>query len=110
MHPIALAAGAPAFRNKRTVAFLSTERFGEIALVEIGALLVGTIVQTYRPGPVARGAEKGYFRFGGSTVVVLVEPGHLVPDPDLVEWSARGIKTLVKMGAGIGRAAACSAS
>jgi phosphatidylserine decarboxylase len=107
VHPIALAAGAPSFRNRRMVTLLRTRGFGAVAMVEVGALLVGTIVQTYRPGQVARGVEKGMFRFGGSTVVLLCEPGRVEVDPDLVEWSTldrpSSIETLVRMGTAIGR-------
>ncbi len=103
VHPIALTAGAPSFANKRVVTALVTPLFGTLQLVEVGALLVGTIVQTFRPGEVERGAEKGYFRFGGSTVVVLTPPGVLRFDDDLVERSRLGIETFVKVGTRIGR-------
>lgn len=108
VHPIALAAGAPSFRNQRHLTLLETERFGRVLMVEVGALLVGTIVQTSQPGPVARGQEKGLFRFGGSTVVLLLEPGRVRIDDDLVESSAEGLETLVHMGTKIGRALAAS--
>ena len=96
VHPVALEAGAPSFRNKRMITELDTEVFGKLLLVEVGALIVGTIVQTYRPGPVKRGQEKGLFRFGGSTVVLLAEPGRLKLDKDLVE--AGDLETMVKVG------------
>jgi phosphatidylserine decarboxylase len=102
VHPIALESGAPAFRNQRDLTALDTDAFGRVTLVEVGAFAVGTIVQTYRPGPVIRGQEKGYFRFGGSTVVALVPPDRLVLDDDLVRASAEGLETFVKMGVGIG--------
>jgi phosphatidylserine decarboxylase len=102
VHPIALAAGAPSFRNKRAVSTLTSDRFGQLCIVEVGAMVVGTIVQTYAPGPVARGQEKGTFRFGGSTVVVLAEPGRLRFDPDLVDASADGLETFVKCGTRLG--------
>lgn len=102
VHPIALSAGAPSLRNKRALTLLETEAFGQLALIEVGALVVGTILQTYSPGWVVRGAEKGTFRFGGSTVVVLSEPGRIKWDRDLVETSAGGDETLVRMGARLG--------
>jgi phosphatidylserine decarboxylase len=103
VHPIALASGAPSFANKRSVTRLETAAFGELALVEVGALCVGTIIQTYHPGHVARGQEKGFFRFGGSTVVLLAQAGRLELDRDLVEASAEGVETFVRMGTRIGR-------
>jgi phosphatidylserine decarboxylase len=88
------------------VTLLQSRSFGTLAMVEVGALTVGTIVQTYRPGPVLRGAEKGLFRYGGSTVVLLVEAGRVEIDPDLLAWSAvdrpAPIETLVRMGTSIG--------
>jgi phosphatidylserine decarboxylase len=105
VHPFALESNAPSFRNKRTIAHLESENFGRIALVEVGAFAVGTIVQTYAPGKVERGQEKGYFRFGGSTVVMLLENNRVVFDDDLVSASQRGLETFIKMGTSIGTAA-----
>ena len=48
---------------------------------------------------VRRGEEKGRFEFGGSTVVVLVEPDKVVPDPDLLKNSQEGWETAVRYGA-----------
>ena len=48
------------------------------------------------------GEEKGMFEFGGSTVVLLTEPGKVQTDKDLVRNSATGAETLVKMGEKIG--------
>lgn len=52
-----------------------------------------------------RGQEKGRFAFGGSTVVLLVEPGKVMMDRDILENSRDGFETLVKMGQRIGKAA-----
>ncbi len=102
VHPIALAQGAPSLANAREVTRLDTPDLGALLVLEVGALLVGTIVQTFAPGPVRRGQEKALFRFGGSTVVVLAEPGRLVLDDDLVAASAEGLETLVRMGTRLG--------
>lgn len=102
VHPIALAGAAPSLRNKRTLTALDAPGWGRVLLIEVGAMLVGTIVQTYRPGAVARGQEKGYFRFGGSTTILVLEPGRARWDEDLVASSREGVETLVTMGSGIG--------
>jgi phosphatidylserine decarboxylase len=86
------------------VTWLESDAFGHLALIEIGALGVGSIVQTYRPGRVERGAEKGFFHFGGSTVVALVAAGRLTLDDDLVRASAHDIETFVTMGVSVGTA------
>lgn len=102
VHPLALGAGAPSLLNKRALTLLESEALGALALIEVGALVVGTIVQTYAPGWVERGQEKGTFRFGGSTVVVLTQPGRVTWDSDLVEASAAGHETLVRVRTRVG--------
>jgi len=105
VHPIALNAGAPSFRNKRMVSTLSDTVCGRMLQIEVGALTVGSIVQTAKHGPSKKGQEKGYFRFGGSTVILLTEHGRVVPDEDLVNATANGHETLVKVGTRIARTA-----
>ncbi len=104
VHPIALEAGAPSFANHRVVTPLASDGFGPLVMVDVGALLVGTIVETYGPGRVSRGEEKGYFRFGGSTVVVIGRSDHVVFDDDLLAATAEGIESRVTMGSRVGRA------
>ncbi|MFH1999030.1 MAG: phosphatidylserine decarboxylase [Planctomycetota bacterium] len=105
VNPIALASGFPILdHNLRHLTLLNTESAkGEIAMIEIGALCVGSIVQTYVPNvPILRGDEKGMFLFGGSSLIVIYEPEKVKIDEDLVEHSAAGIETLVKLGMPIG--------
>jgi phosphatidylserine decarboxylase len=104
VNPIALN-GMPDIylRNHRMVSYQDTETFGRIAYVEVGAFEVGRIQQTFIPGPVARGEEKGLFRLGGSTVVLLFEPGRLAFDADLIASTASDMETQVTLGSGIGR-------
>lgn len=105
VHPIALTAGAPSFRNKRMVSLLTGTNCGRMLQIEVGALTIGSIVQTCERGPVRKGQEKGYFHFGGSTVILLTEPGRVVPDQDLLDATAQGLETLVKVGTRIGQVA-----
>lgn len=92
-------------RNHRVVSYLESERFGCLALIEIGALCVGAIVETYTPGTVKKGEEKGYFKFGGSSLVLLLEANQLDLDEDLINNTAQGFETLVQFGEQLGRAA-----
>ena len=90
--------------NERRVSILETKHFGRLAYIEVGALCVGKIVQTHDPRlPFSRGEEKGYFQFGGSTVIVLGQPGTWVPDPDLLSQTDIGRETLVRLGSQVGR-------
>ena len=88
--------------NTREYVQLETERLGTLLIMEVGALLVGRIVNHSVSGPVRRGTEKGYFRFGGSSVLVLVPPGRVRLDADIVRNSEAGEETIVKMGEKIG--------
>lgn len=103
--PVALSRMARIYcRNKRTVTELESERFGKVIFLDVGATFVGGTHQTYTPGvPVEKGAEKGYFSFGGSTVALLFEKGRIRLDDDLVKSSAEGVETKVRMGESLGR-------
>lgn len=91
--------------NKREYSILSTEKFGDILLSEIGATMVGTILQTYTPNTfVKKGEEKGYFLFGGSSCILLFEKNKIKIDSDILENSKNGIETKIFMGEKIGEA------
>ena len=86
-------------QNKRMLTLLDTERFGTVATIEVGATMVGSIRQTYLAGTkVAKGDEKGMFKFGGSCVITLFQRDRIVFDSDLREQSANHIETYAKMG------------
>lgn len=90
--------------NAREYSVLHSRHFGKVLMMEVGALLVGKIVNHHGAARVCRGQEKGYFEFGGSTVVLLLEKDKAVIDGDLLENSRRNIETVVRMGEKIGRA------
>lgn len=91
------------WENKRTVTRLETDALGTVLLMEIGATCVGSIVQTFAAGkPVAKGEEKGYFAFGGSSTITLFEPGAVTLADDLSEWSAKQVELYAKVGTAMG--------
>ena len=90
--------------NAREYTILSNDVFGDMLMMEVGALLVGKIVNHHGACRVQRGQEKGYFQFGGSTVVMLLEKDATVIDQDILENSAQHIETIVRMGETIGKA------
>ncbi|MFW8592983.1 archaetidylserine decarboxylase [Cribrihabitans neustonicus] len=105
VNPIALGAGPDVFgENKRSWTLVETGTCGTYAFVEVGAFGVGSIVNTRTEGAVAKMEEKGFFKFGGSTVVVVFEPGRIRFADDLVANSAKGRETLVKLGQPLARA------
>lgn len=86
-------------KNERHVSILETENFGKLAYIEVGAICVGKIVQSHRWNkPFMRGEEKGYFLFGGSTVVLLGEKGKWKPSQDISSNTAKGIETYLHIG------------
>lgn len=85
--------------NERVVSILDTEQFGKLAYVEVGATCVGKIVQSHKGDKFNRGDEKGYFLFGGSTVIVFGEKGMWKPIPEILENTKEGIEVYSHIGA-----------
>ena len=105
VNPVALGAKPDVFLiNERQVAILESETFGKVAMIEVGALGVGKIIQSaYSPNgryPVKfdKGQEKGYFLFGGSTVIWVLQKGQLTLSEDLATNSRNGIETWIPLG------------
>ncbi|HEY9124021.1 MAG TPA: phosphatidylserine decarboxylase [Bacteroidales bacterium] len=100
VNPIALSATKNLLsKNYRELTVLETENFEKVVQLEVGALLVGKIVQRKRHAHTfRRGEEKGWFEYGGSTIIQLFKKQYITPDPDILEHSVKGIETLVKMG------------
>ncbi|MCA9112077.1 MAG: phosphatidylserine decarboxylase, partial [Planctomycetaceae bacterium] len=89
--------------NKRVLTKLTTELCGTVLVMEIGATCVGGICQTYQPGAaVSKGDEKGYFRFGGSSTIMIFEPGRIAFDADLIEQSRQHRELYAHMGDAMG--------
>jgi phosphatidylserine decarboxylase len=87
------------FGNERHVQILKTRNFGRLAFAEIGAMTVGRVVQTHPlDQPFERGAEKGYFAFGGSAIVLFGEPGAWRPCDDILRQTPQGVETMLRLG------------
>jgi phosphatidylserine decarboxylase len=102
--PIALRQNlAYLWENKRMVTLVESPVFGKVAVCEIGATMVGSILQTHVPGrAVPKGEEKGLFKFGGSCVVTIFQHGRIKLDADLVQHSAAGLEVYARMGESLG--------
>ncbi len=105
VRPVALEARPVFIENCREYTCIKTKRFGVLTQMEIGAMLVGKIAN-HETGcaEVERGAEKGTFLYGGSTIVVLVEPGKVLVDPEILMASEHGEETPVRYGQRVGKA------
>lgn len=89
--------------NTRECTLLKTKNFGDIVEVEVGALLVGKIKNLKVNGNFTKGEEKGYFMFGGSTVVLIVKKDSVIIDKEIIKNSLSGFETYVKYGEKIGQ-------
>lgn len=89
--------------NSRECSLLHTENFGKVMQIEVGALMVGKIVNYDQVACIHRGDEKGKFEFGGSTIVLLFKKDTVEIDDDLIENTKYGYETAVKMGERIGK-------
>ena len=89
--------------NKREYCILKTLDKGKILLAPVGATMVGSIIETYTPGQkVKKGDEMGYFAFGGSTIVMLINKDSIEIDKDIIENTKNKLETFVKIGETIG--------
>ena len=88
--------------NQREYSVLETKNFGTVIQMEVGALMVGKIVN-HDIKKFKRGEEKGYFLFGGSTVVLFFKENQIEIDRDILKNSRLGLETKVKLGEVIGK-------
>ena len=106
VNPIAIKKNIHIFtQNKRAITELESNKFGKVLFLEIGATSVGSINHTFTPHQYyAKGAEKGYFSFGASCLILLFEPGRLIIDDDLLLATKEGFEIKCLMGQRMGLA------
>ncbi|MBR6968309.1 MAG: phosphatidylserine decarboxylase [Ruminococcus sp.] len=102
VNPVALERYNIYKRNCREYTVLHTVNFGDVVQVEVGAMMVGRIVNNHGEGGMSRGMEKGRFEFGGSTIVLLFGKDTVRPDEDILRNSAGNTETVVRYGEKIG--------
>ncbi|MDR0890506.1 MAG: phosphatidylserine decarboxylase [Oscillospiraceae bacterium] len=93
-------------RNARCYTVLHTAHFGDVLQMEVGAMLVGKI-HNHREDAGAsfeKLAEKGYFAYGGSTVILLLKKNAVALDADILHYSKQDIECKVRTGEKIGSA------
>lgn len=88
--------------NSRSYTILNTDNFGKIIQVEVGALMVGKIKNNYKEHEFTKGEEKGYFKYGGSTIILLVKKENVKIDNYLINNTKKGYETIINIGDKIG--------
>ncbi|KGM95202.1 phosphatidylserine decarboxylase [Clostridium novyi A str. 4552] len=104
VNPIALEKVPKLFcENKREYSIFHSKHFGDVLYVDVGATCVGSIIQTYNANEhVLKGQEKGYFKFGGSTIILFFEKDKIIVDKDIIEQTQKGFECKIVMGEKIG--------
>lgn len=99
VNPMAIRSALDVYgENVRVVVPVDSKEHGRVMVICVGAMMVGSTVITRQEGEeVHRAEELGYFKFGGSTLVVLFEPGKMQFDDDLVDNSSSALETLVRL-------------
>lgn len=90
--------------NKRVITELFSDNFGKVIYIEVGATNVGSINQTFTPDKhYQKGDEKGFFSFGGSSLILLFEENKIRFDQDLIQTSKDLIETRCLLGQSMGQ-------
>lgn len=97
VNPMAIRSALDVYgENVRVVVPIDSPKHGRVMVICVGAMMVGSTVITRKTGEqVKRAEELGYFKFGGSTLLLLFEPGKMLFDDDLVDNSNGALETLV---------------
>ncbi|BCS22085.1 putative phosphatidylserine decarboxylase Psd2 [Aspergillus puulaauensis] len=104
VNPMAIRSALDVYgENVRILVPIDSVAHGRVMVICVGAMMVGSTVITRQAGErVSRAEELGYFKFGGSTLLVLFEEGKVNFDKDLVDNSREALETLVRVGMSVG--------
>lgn len=102
VQPYALSKRKVFSENCREYTIMHTKNFGDVTQVEVGAMMVGRIVNNHEEGSFSRGEEKGKFEFGGSTIVLLIEKDKVEFDEEFFANTQKDDETYVLCGERIG--------
>lgn len=97
VNPMAIRSALDVYgENVRVLVPIDSVAHGRVMVICVGAMMVGsTVITRQAEEKVTRTEELGYFKFGGSTVLLLFEPGMINFDSDLVDNSKGALETLV---------------
>ena len=100
VNPVAFESVKVFKENSREYCLINTGK-DLVVQMEVGALMVGRITNKDKyPCVITKGEEKGYFEFGGSTIVLLIQKGRKLCY-DFLKNTEEGFETIVKQGENI---------
>lgn len=89
--------------NKRWISSIHTPHMGRVLFIEVGATCVGSIHHhTPHPHHAQKGEEKGWFAFGGSSLLLLFEPHTLQLEKELAIHANTHLELYCQMGQTLG--------
>ena len=104
VNPVALENTSVFAQNARAYTIIDSDNFGRIIQMEVGAMLVGRIVNDHpAAGRIHRGMEKGHFEYGGSTIILLLSKDKAELRQDILDNLNNSVEIPVIMGEVIGR-------
>lgn len=106
VRPIATRTMPVFVQNAREYQVINSENYGKVVQMEVGATMVGKITNNDKfdiNSEVKKGEEKGYFEFGGSTVVVLLKKDMVKIDDSIINKKNSQGEITVKIGQFIAR-------
>ncbi|TQS35373.1 hypothetical protein Golomagni_04208 [Golovinomyces magnicellulatus] len=104
VNPMAIRSALDVYgENVRVIIPINSTCHGRVMVICVGAMMVGSTVITRESGEqVKRTEELGYFKFGGSTILLLFQEGVMKFDEDLITNSNMALETLIRVGMSIG--------
>ena len=102
VRPVALEKYTVFATNSREYTTLHTRNFGDVVFMEVGAMMVGRIRNHHQQHTFSRGDEKGYFEYGGSTIIMLIGPGRATLDERFTACVDNGLEIDIQVGQRIG--------
>ena len=86
-------------RHKRLCYLIETEKFGMVAMIPVGCWGVGSCINLRTVGEyVEKGEELGHFGYGGSSILLVFEPGAVEFIPEI---TTEGQRVLVRSQIGV---------
>lgn len=103
VRPIACQEYPVHIQNSRQYTLIQNSTLGNVIQMEIGAMLVGKICNHMKSLTAVKGQEKGYFEYGGSTIVLLFQKNSVNLSKDFMKIMNTEIEVPVNIGQTIGK-------
>jgi phosphatidylserine decarboxylase len=86
------------WENYRRIELVESRNAVRVCLLDVGATNVGSIQYAEAVDPISKGAHRGWFEFGGSSVVTLFPAGTVALSDDLRASTEAGLELYAKAG------------